>query len=291
VSDRSLPAALLALLAALMLFAAGCGSDDDSSTDSTTASSASIEDCQADSLETVSDGTLTVGTSKPAYPPYFEDDDPTNGKGFESAVAYAIADQLGFAEDQVEWIEVPFNKSFAPGPKEFDFDVNQVSITPQRAQAVDFSAPYYEADQAIVVGPDSDLSGATSLADFQDATIGVQIGTTSLEATEASIQPTTEPRVFQNSNDVVQALSQGQVDAIVVDVPTAFYVTAVQVDGGEIVGSFPAPGGDEWGAVLAKDSPLTDCVSAAIGELESSGELEELKTTWIDEQTKAPVLE
>jgi polar amino acid transport system substrate-binding protein len=291
VSNRSLPAVLLALLAALMLAAAGCGSDDDESTDSTTASSVSIEDCQADSLETISDGVLTVGTDDPAYPPYFEDFDPTNGKGFESAVAYAIAEQLGFSEDQVEWATVPFNKSFAPGPKDFDFDVNQVSISEQRAQAVDFSAPYYEADQAIVVGPDSDYADAASLADFQDASLGVQVGTTSLEAVETSIQPSSEPRVFQNSNDVVQALKQGQVDAIVVDVPTAFYVTAVQVQDGDIVGRFPAPGGDEWGAVLAKDSSLTDCVSAAIGELDSSGELDELKATWIDEQTKAPVLE
>lgn len=290
-SNRSLPVLLAALLAALMLVAAGCGSDDDSSTDSTTAASASLEDCQAGSLETVSEGTLTIGTDKPAYPPYFVDDDPTNGEGFESAVGYAIAEQLGFTEDQVEWTVVPFNKSFAPGPKDFDFDLNQVSITPQRAQAVDFSAPYYEADQAIVATKGSEYADATSLADFQDASIGVQIGTTSLEAVEASIQPSAEPRVFQNSNDVVQALKQGQVDAIVVDVPTAFFLTAVQVPDGEIVGSFPAPGGDEWGAVLAKDSPLTACVSAAIEELESSGELDELKSTWIDEKTKAPVLE
>lgn len=290
-SNRSLPVLLAALLAALMLVAAGCGSDDDSSTDSTTAVSASLEDCQAGSLETVSEGTLTIGTDKPAYPPYFVDDDPTNGEGFESAVGYAIAEQLGFTEDQVEWTVVPFNKSFAPGPKDFDFDLNQVSITPQRAQAVDFSAPYYEADQAIVATKGSEYADATSLADFQDASIGVQIGTTSLEAVEASIQPSAEPRVFQNSNDVVQALKQGQVDAIVVDVPTAFFLTAVQVPDGEIVGSFPAPGGDEWGAVLAKDSPLTACVSAAIEELESSGELDELKSTWIDEKTKAPVLE
>jgi polar amino acid transport system substrate-binding protein len=291
VSNRSLPAILLALLAALMLIAAGCGDDDDSGDETTAATNVSIDDCQADSLDTLDEGVLTVGTDDPAYPPYFEDFDPTNGEGFESALAYAIADQLGFAEDDVEWVTVPFNKSYAPGPKDFDFDVNQVSISEQRAQAVDFSTPYYEADQAIVVGPDSDYADAASLADFQDASIGVQIGTTSLEAVESSIQPSSEPRVFQNSNDVVQALKQGQVDAIVVDVPTAFYVTAVQVEDGVIAGRFPAPGGDQWGAVLGKDSPLTDCVSAAIAELDSSGELAELQATWIDEKTKAPVLE
>jgi len=292
VSNRLLFPALLAVLAALVL--AACGNDDDSTTsaDSTTeTASVSLDDCQADSLETISSGTLTIGTDDPAYPPYFEDNDPTNGEGFESAVGYAIAEQLGFSEDQVEWSKVPFNSSFAPGPKDFDFDLNQISITPKRAEAVDFSTPYYEADQALVAIKGSDLAGATSLADFADANIGVQIGTTSLEAVEASVQPTSEPQVFDNSNDVVTALKQGQVDAVVVDVPTAFYLTAVQVPDGEIVGQFPAPGGDEWGAVLAKDSALTDCVSAAVAELDSSGELAEIKKTWIDDKTKAPVLE
>ena len=293
---RLLPLSLLLAFFALVGIAAGCGSDDstsstaDSSTADSTTASASLEDCQADSLDTLSPGTLTIGTDKPAYPPYFEDNDPTNGKGFESAVGYAIAEQLGFTADDVEWTTVPFNSSFAPGPKDFDFDLNQVSISEQRAKAVDFSSPYYEADQAIVVNGDSDLAGATSLADFQDASIGVQIGTTSLEAVDSSIQPSNDPRVFQTSNDVVQALKTGQVDAVVVDVPTAFYLTAVQVPDGQIVGQFPAPGGDTWGAVLAKDSPLTDCVSAAIDELDSSGDLAEIQKTWIDDKTKAPVL-
>ena len=292
---RLLPLSLLLAFFALVGIAAGCGSDDSTSStaDSTTAGGptlVSLDDCQADSLDTLTSGTLTIGTDKPAYPPYFEDNDPTNGKGFESAVGYAIADQLGFSADQVEWTTVPFNSSFAPGPKDFDFDLNQVSISPQRAKAVDFSAPYYEADQAIVVNGDSDLAGATSLADFKDASFGVQIGTTSLEAVNTSIQPTNDPQVFQTSNDVVQALKNGQVDAVVVDVPTAFYLTAVQVPDGQIVGQFPAPGGDTWGAVLAKDSPLSDCVSAAISELDSSGQLAEIQKTWIDDKTKAPVL-
>ncbi len=293
--NRLLFPSLVALFAALVLAAAGCGDDDSTTggetTDATTASNVSLDDCQADSLETVSDGVLTVGTDKPAYPPYFEDNDPTNGEGFESAVAYAVAEQLGFSEDQVEWTVVPFNSSYAPGPKDFDFDVNQISITPKRAEAVDFSAPYYEADQAIVALKGSDLADATTLAEFQDANIGVQIGTTSLEAVDASIQPSSDPAVFDTSNDVVTALKQEQVDAIVVDVPTAFYLTAVQVPEGEIVGQFPAPGGDQWGALLAKDSSLTDCVSAAITELDSSGELAEIQKTWIDDKTKAPVLE
>ncbi len=278
----------LSLIAALLV-AAGCGGDDDDSEDE--GSTAAAAQCEPGELETVTDGQLTVGTDKPAFPPYFVNDDPTNGKGFESAAAYAIADQLGFSPDQVEWTVVPFNASFAPGPKDFDFDVNQISITPQRAEQVDFSSPYYTADQAVVAAKGSPAAEATSLADLADANIGVQIGSTSLEAAQASIQPTEEPQVFDTSNDVVSALKQGQVDAIVVDVPTAFYVTAVQVPDGTIVGQFPAPGGDEWGALLEKDSPLTACVSQAIDELSDSGELQRIEDRWMSQVAGAPTLE
>jgi polar amino acid transport system substrate-binding protein len=280
---------LSAIVGAALL--AGCGSDDDSGDDSTTAEAVSLEDCTPDQLATRTSGTLTVATDKPAFPPYFEDNDPTNGKGFESATAYAIADQLGFTPDQVEWTVVPFNASYAPGPKDFDFDVNQISITPKRAEQVDFSSPYYEAEQAIVALKDSDLASATSLADFADANIGVQIGTTSLDAVTDVIQPSSDPQVFDTSNDVVSALKNGQVDAVVVDVPTAFYLTAVQVPNATTVGQFPAPGGDQWGALLEKDSPLTACVSAAIDELQSSGELPSIEKQWMSDATDAPTLQ
>ena len=283
-------ASLLILVATLGLVAA-CGDDDDSNEQETTGAAVSAEDCQADQLETREPGVLTVATDSPAFPPYFENDDPTNGKGFESAVAYAIADELGFPEADVEWVVEPFNSSFAPGPKDFDFDVNQISISPKRAEAVDFSSPYYTANQAVVALKGSDAASATSLADLSDAQFGVQIGTTSLEAVEASVQPSTDPRVFDTSNDVVTALKQEQVDAVVVDVPTAFFLTAVQVPEGRIVGQFSAPGGDEWGALLEKDSPLTDCVSFAIDSLRDSGVLAEIERTWISEKANAPVLE
>ncbi len=282
-----LPSLLLAL-AALTVPIAGCGGDDD---DTTGATSASAGDCTADQLSTKQQGTLTVATDKPAYPPYFEDDDPTNGKGFESAVAYAIAGQLGFDASQVDWTVVPFNASYAPGPKDFDFDVNQISITPKRAEQVDFSSPYYEADQAVVALKDSDAASASSLADLADTSIGVQIGTTSLEAVEQQIQPSEDPEVFQTSNDVVSALKNRQVDAVVVDVPTAFYLTAAQVPEATVVGQFPAPGGDEWGALLEKDSPLTACVSQAIDELKASGDLPKIEQQWMSQATKAPLLD
>jgi polar amino acid transport system substrate-binding protein len=280
--SRILKSLLLLVLAGAALFVAACGSSDDTSSDATTAGTTSLADCTPDQMDTLKSGTLTIGTDKPAYPPYFEDNDPTNGKGFESATAYAIADQLGFGPDQVEWTVVPFNSSYAPGPKDFDFDINQISITPKRAQQVDFSSPYYTADQAVVALKDSDYADATSIDELKGATFGVQIGTTSLDAVNEVIQPDSDPQVFQNSNDVVSALKQRQVDAVVVDTPTALYLTAVQAPDGTIVGEFPAPGGDEWGALLGQDSALTACVSAAVDELKSSGELDKIQQHWIN---------
>ena len=280
--------ALLSLVAALAL--AACGDDEDADAPAES-SSASAEACTPDKLQTLESGVLTVATDDPAFPPYFEDNDPTNGRGFESAVAYAIADELGFSQDEVEWVVEPFNSSYAPGPKDFDFDVNQISITPKRAEQVDFSSTYYTANQAVVALKGSEAAGATSLADLADTRFGVQIGTTSLEAVEASVQPSAEPQVFDTSNDVVTALKQEQVDAVVVDVPTAFFLTAVQVPEGEIVGQFSAPGGDEWGALLEKGSPLTDCVSFSIDSLRESGELAEIEQEWISDKADAPVLE
>ena len=273
---------LLSLLAASLLVAA-CGDDSDEGSGSEAASSdVSLEDCTPDTLATKSAGTLTIGTDKPAYPPYFVNDDPTNGKGFESAVGYAIAEQLGYEPADVEWTVVPFNSSFAPGPKDFDFDLNQISITPKRAEQVDFSSPYYTADQAVVALPDSSAAEAEGLEDLADAKIGVQIGTTSLDAVTASIAPSEDPQVFDTSNDVVSALKNGQVDAIVVDTPTALYLTAAQVPEASIIGEFAAPEGDEWGALLERDSELTDCVSAAVDELRESGELDKIQQRWIN---------
>jgi polar amino acid transport system substrate-binding protein len=278
----------LPLLLLVALVVVGCGSSDDSSTDTSSAATAST--CKPGQLPTKDEGVLTVATDKPAYPPYFEDEDPTNGEGFESAVAYAIADQLGYPKAKVKWTVESFNASFAPGPKDFDFDVNQISITPPREKAVDFSAPYYTANQALVALKDSDAASAESLEELQDAKLGVQIGTTSLEAAEEEIEPSSRPEVFNTSNDVVQALKNGQIDAIVVDLPTALYLTAVQVPEAAVVGQFSAPGGDEWGALLQKDSELTGCVSQAVEELQSSGELEKITQRWMSQAAGAPEL-
>ncbi len=284
---------VLCLIATMGLVAAGCGDDESSSSDSEESSeSVSLEeDCTPDQLETFAPDTLTIATDDPAFEPYFVDSDPTNGEGFESAVAYAVAGELGFSEDQVEWVVEPFNRSYAPGEKDYDFDINQISITVKRAEAVDFSSPYYEAKQAVVALKDSPAAGATSLEEVAGAQIGAQIGTTSLDAIESEIQPESDAQVFDTSNDVVSALKNGQVDAVVVDVPTAFFLTAVQVTDAEIVGQFEGPEGDEFGALLEKDSSLTPCVSAAIDSLRESGELAEIEEEWLSEAQDAPILE
>ena len=279
---------LAAAATATALAFAACGEEEASEPAATATAEAAA--CEKDQLELTKAGTLTVGTDKPAFPPYFEDDDPTNGRGFESAVAYAIADELGFSESEVEWTTVPFNASYAPGPKDFDFDVNQISINEKRKRAVDFSEPYYTAPQAVVAAKGSTVARATSLDDLADATIGVQVGTTSLDAVTEAVQPNEDPRVFDDSNAVVTALRQNQVDAVVVDLPSAFYLTAAQVPSATIVGQFDAPGGDEWGALLEKDSPLTPCVSQAITSLRESGELDRITQQWMGGAAGAPEL-
>jgi polar amino acid transport system substrate-binding protein len=277
--------ALLALVAIVATVAA-CGDDGDEAEQAATSTTATA--CLRDDLDTITPGVLTVGTDKPAFPPYFVDDDPTNGKGFESAVAYAIADRLGFATEEVTWVTVPFNSSYAPGPKKFDFDINQISITEPRAEQVDFSTPYYTTPQAVLVPAGSKYATATSVTELQDAKFGVQVGTTSLDALTAVIEPSQEPQVFNDSNDTVRALKSEQVDAIVVDLPTAIYLRDAEVEGSTVVGQFPAPGGDNWGVVLAKGSSLTPCVDQAIADLSADGELTAINEEWIG--AEAPVL-
>ena len=282
---------LLALLAlvALMTTLAACGDEGD---EAEQAATGTIEtSCIKDDLDTIEAGVLTLGTDKPAFPPYFVDDDPSNGQGFESAVAYGIADRLGFTDSQVNWVVVPFNSSYAPGPKRFDFDINQISITPQRAQQVDFSEPYYTTPQAVLVPAGSPFANATSVADLKEAQFGVQVGTTSLDAVESVIDPSQQPQVFNDSNDTVRALKSKQVDAIVVDLPTAIFLRDAEVPGSKVVAQFEAPGGDDWGLVMAKGSPLTPCVDQALADLRSSGELKKIADQWIGAEAPPLTLE
>ncbi|HXR28727.1 MAG TPA: ABC transporter substrate-binding protein, partial [Solirubrobacteraceae bacterium] len=241
-------------------------------------------------LALVHAGQLTVATDAPAYPPYFENDKPANGQGFESAVAYAVAGQLGFGAKQLRWTVEPFDSSYAPGPKPFDFDINEISITSVRAKAVDFSAPYYTNPQAVVVVKGSKYQHATSLAALRGAKFGVQVGTTSLSAVTAEVHPTQKPYVYNSSNDVVRALREGGVDAIVVDLATAFYLTSGEIPHGIVVGQFNAPGGDNWGLLLSKGSKLTVCVDQALAKLRSNGTLASITKRWMQSGAGVPVL-
>ena len=285
--SRTLAAtAPLALL--LALTACGAPRDEESAVDSSTEeeTTAAAEDCTPDNLETLSAGTLTIGTDSPAYEPWFVDDDPTNGEGYESAVAFAIAEQLGYTDDQVTWVTVPFNAVVSPGEKKFDFDVNQVSITEQRRKAVDFSSGYYDVRQTVITNKGSAIDGATSIADLADATLGAQVGTTSYTAITETIGTSEQPAAFDTNDQAVQSLKNGQIDGIVVDLPTAYYMTAVQLDDGMIVGQLPAADGDveQFGAVLDKGSPLTDCVSQAVDALREDGTLDQLASEWLEQQ-------
>ena len=250
--------------------------------------------CSAESAtgDTVTDGVLTIATGEPAYYPYVIDDAPESGEGFEAAVAYAVAEELGFAAEDVVWVRTTFEAAIQPGPKDFDFNLQQYSITEERAANVDFSLPYYSTPQAVITQAGSAASGATSLAELQGLLIGAATGTTSFQAIEEIIQPTAGAQAFNDNDAAKLALETGQIDALVVDLPTAFYLTAVEITDGEIVGQLDGAVGvpDQWGLVLAKDSPLTDAVNEAIQSLIDSGKLAEITSTWLGADQSAPVL-
>jgi len=243
--------------------------------------------------EYVTDGKLTIGTGQPAYYPWVIDDAPESGEGFEAAIAYAVADQLGFAKDDVVWVRTTFDEAIAPGPKNFDFNLQQYSITDERKQNVDFSSPYYETTQVVITTGASKAASAKSIADLKGLLIGAATGTTSFDAIEQLIAPTTGAQAFNSNDDAKLALESGTVDAIVVDLPTAFYLTGVELTDGIIVGQLPladGKSGDEFGLVLAKGSPLTAKVTAAVDALRDNGTLAEIAATWLADAANAPVL-
>jgi polar amino acid transport system substrate-binding protein len=289
---------LLALaLVLLALAAAGCGGDDD---DETAGGTTTTEvSCEKDSLELVTPGQLTIGTDNPAFPPWFEGTkefdpwDPTTTptkKGYEQEVAYGIARELGFTDDEVKWVVVPFLQSFKPGAKNFDFDINQISYKPERANAVDFSDSYYDVEQAIVGLESNHIANAKSIDALKEHKLGAVVGTTSLEAINERIEPSEEPSVYDTNNDVLAALKAKQIDGGAVDFPTALYMAAVQLEGGTVVGRLSAEeGGEYFGVVLEKDSPLTECVNDAITALHDDGTIDRLQQKWLG--GSAPVLE
>lgn len=257
----------------------------------TGAANAAIPGCAKGSLNLVEDGVLTIGADNPAFPPWFggaektkpwKVSDPYSGKGYESAVSYAVARQLGFTKAQVKWTVVPFNNSFRPGKKPFDFYITQVSYTPERAKAVDFSKSYYFVNQSVVGRKGTPIAKAKSIAALKPFKLGVQVGTTSYTYITKYIKPSSKPLVFDTNDAAVQALKNGQIDGIVVDLPTAFYVTAVQVDDGVIVGKLPTKGTKErFGMLFQKGNPLRTCVNKALDRLWRDGTIKRLQTTYL----------
>jgi polar amino acid transport system substrate-binding protein len=271
--------AALAVLAVVGL--AACAPEDQASGGATTPPAADA--CSKDQLALKTAGTLAVATDKPAYEPWFSANDPANGKGYESAVTYAVAKKLGFEATDVKWQTVQFNAAFAPGPKKFDFDVNQVSIDDKRKQAVDFSSGYYDVRQAVITTAGSKIANAKSVADLVDAKLGAQVGTTSYTALRDIIKPKQAPGVYDSNDLAVQALKNKQLDGIVVDLPTGFYMTAAQLDNGKIVGQLPASSDkpEQFGFVLEKGSKLTACLSQAVDALRGDGTLTRLQEQFL----------
>jgi polar amino acid transport system substrate-binding protein len=257
-----------------------------SSSDSTESASAS---CEKADLATVADGVLTIATGEPAYYPWVIDDAPESGEGFEAAVAYAVATQLGFSKDEVKWVRTTFDSAVTPGEKNFDFNLQQFSITEERKAAVDFSSPYYTAPQAIVSFKGSKIDGKTSIAELAGAKLGAAVGTTSLDAIESQLG--LKASVFNDNAAGVSALKNKQIDGLVVDLPTAFYLAGVEVENGIIVGQLPSSGsGDQFGLLLTKGSALTSCVSGAVDAITADGTLASITDTWLATNTGSPVL-
>ncbi|MET9484293.1 ABC transporter substrate-binding protein [Streptomyces sp. NPDC006638] len=282
-----------ALFVAAAVTVGGCAPQDDSTSDDAASpgTSAAAPACDKGKLATHTAGKLTIGTDKPAYAPWFQDD-PANGKGFESAVAYSVAEALGYGKDQVVWQTVPFNNSFSPGAKDFDFDINQVSISDERKQAVDFSSGYYDVRQAVIALKSSPYAKAKTIAALKGAKLGAQVGTTSLDTINDVIKPGQKPAVYQKNDFAKSALRNKQVDAIVVDLPTAFYITGAEVTDAKVVGQFPNAGGatEQFGLVLDKGSKLTSCVTQAVDGLRGNGTLADLEKQWLSDAVDAPVL-
>ena len=257
-----------------------------SSSDSTESASAS---CEKADLATVESGVLTIATGEPAYYPWVIDDAPESGEGFEAAVAYAVATQLGFSKDEVKWVRTTFDGAVTPGEKNFDFNLQQFSITEERKAAVDFSSPYYTAPQAIVSFKGSKIDGKSSIADLKDAKLGAAVGTTSLDAVESQLG--LKASVFNDNAAGVSALKNKQIDGLVVDLPTAFYLSGVEIENGIIVGQLPSTGsGDQFGLLLTKGSALTSCVSGAVDAITADGTLASITDTWLATNTGSPVL-
>ncbi|HEY6740419.1 MAG TPA: ABC transporter substrate-binding protein [Actinopolymorphaceae bacterium] len=302
VRRRNRPGAVTTLvtgLAVLAALTAACAPEEGSDSQESgvpdtngSGKTAMSEKCEKGDLPTLTDGKLTIATDQPVYEPWFVDDAPENGKGFESAVAYAVAGKLGFDRSDVVWTRVKFTTAIAPGPKKFDFDINEFTITEERKRAVDFSTPYYDVTQAVIALQSSPLADATRIDQLKQARLGAQVNTTSYDVITDVVEPDVEPRVYPSNDNAKRGLQNGAVDGLVVDLPTAFYMTSAEIEGSVIIGQVEQSTGtpEQLGLVLDKGSPLTPCVSQAVDALRADGTLEKLAEQWLTDMADAPVL-
>jgi polar amino acid transport system substrate-binding protein len=242
---------------------------------------------------TISEGKLTIATGTPAFEPWVVNDAPESGEGFEAAIAYAVADELGYTNENIVWVRTGFDEAVQPGAKNFDFNLQQYSITEERKATVSFSEPYYSTNQAVVGFADSPVASATKLSELKELKFGAQSGTTSLDFILNLIKPTNEPFIYDDNAGAKAALEAKQIDAIVVDLPTAFYISAVEIEGSKVIGQFPlsdAVAADNFGLLFDKDNKLVDCVNTALATLKESGKLAEIEKTWLADKTNAPVI-
>jgi polar amino acid transport system substrate-binding protein len=292
------------ILVALAMLTAACADDAETTTTAAetttteaTSSTTELAACTVENLNLVTPGTLTIATGDPAFPPWVADadggfnDDPTAKSGFEAALAYEIASYLGFSDDQVVWARTGFDEVIVAGPKDWDFNMQQYSITAVRDEVVDFSVPYYVTSQALLVLDGSPYQNATTLAELKDAKLGAAIGTTSVEFIEAVIQPNTPPNVYDENFDVVSAMNAGQIEGLVVDLGTAFYLSGSgEVPNSVVAASFQADAADEYGLLFAEGNPLVDCVNEAINALWADGTIDGLIADWLQDAAGVPLI-
>jgi polar amino acid transport system substrate-binding protein len=271
---------------------AACGSTSSSSPSTASSGSASTASCSNSSIQKYlyTKGVLTVATDNPVFTPWFVSNKPTNGKGYESAVAYAIAAQLGFKPSQVMWVTEPFSSSYAPGPKKFDFDINEISYTPQRAQAVTFSTSYYDVQQAIVALKGSPIVTKHTAADLKKYLYGDQVGTTGLTYITNDIQPSAQPKVFDTLSEVSAALEAHRIDALITDTPTAQYMASAQLKHAVLVAQFPSVG-EHYGLLFHLGNPLVNCVNKAIATLRANGTLQQLQQKYLQIYLTFPTIQ
>jgi polar amino acid transport system substrate-binding protein len=277
----------IAIVSSLVLAACGSSDSDSAATDTGAAGN------ECTNGKTLAEGKLTIATGNPAFGPWVENDAPESKEGFEAAVAYAVAGELGFDDANVAWTRTDFNAAIQPGKKDFDFNLQQFTITDERKETVSFSDSYYSTNQAIVALKDSPAAGATSVADLKDVKFGAQAGTTSLDFISEVIKPTAEAFAYDDNAGAKAALEAGQIDAIVVDLPTGFYISAVEIEGSAVIGQFPTSASattDNFGFVFDLNNPLVECVNAALAALKDNGTLASIEKQWLSDKTNAPII-